>query len=142
MSYVLHPLPKSDFLFGHPNDEDANRDILEMTIEVSELTTELVNKELLMFRQYQVEMDITPILQWWGKHDQCFSWLDFFLSNFRHFGVEKDPLVGILTNLRKCCSQNKQFLIIIFVTKNLPNECISSSNLVELIEIDIDLKKS
>jgi hypothetical protein len=27
MSYVLHPLPKSDFLVGHPNDEDANRDI-------------------------------------------------------------------------------------------------------------------
>jgi len=89
MSYVSHPLPKSDFLFGHPNDEDANRDILEMTIEVSELTTELVNKELLMFRQYQVEMDITPILQWWGKHDQCFSWLDFSCQILGILGLKR-----------------------------------------------------
>jgi hypothetical protein len=75
----------------------------EMTIEVSELTMELVNRELLMFRQYQVEMDIMPTL-----HDPCFSWLDFFLSDFRHFGVERNSLVGILTNLRKCCWQTKQ----------------------------------
>jgi hypothetical protein len=51
--------------------EDANRDFFEMTVEVSEMTTELVNRELLVFRQYQVEMevemDITPTLQWWGN---------------------------------------------------------------------------
>jgi hypothetical protein len=29
MSYVLPPLPKSDFSVGHPNDEDANRDTFE-----------------------------------------------------------------------------------------------------------------
>ncbi len=109
MSYVLHPLPKSDFSFGHSNDEDANRDIFEMKVEVSELNTELVNRELLMFRQYQVEMDIAPTLQWWGNMiNVSHGWI-FFLSDFRHFGVEKDSLVGILTNLRKCCWQTNNF---------------------------------
>jgi len=85
VSYVLHPLPKSDFSVGHPNNEDANRDIFEMTVEVSELNTELVNRELLMFRQYQVEMDIAPTLQWWGN-----------MINVSHGWIFSCQILGIL----------------------------------------------
>jgi hypothetical protein len=55
-------------------------------------------------------------------------------SDFRHFGVEKVSFSWDTYKSKKMLLANKQFLIIIFVTKNLLNDCISSSNSVELIK--------
>jgi len=37
-------------------EEDRNLDIFEMTTNTSEPTTELVNRELLIFKHYQVDV--------------------------------------------------------------------------------------
>jgi hypothetical protein len=51
-----------------------------MTIRTSELTKELVNKELQMFWKYQVDAkDIKCPLEWWGKHESLFS-IEVFLA--------------------------------------------------------------
>jgi hypothetical protein len=54
-------------------------------------------------------------------------------------------LVGIFTNLKRCCLQIENLKKLIFVNKNWPNDprigCKSPSNLVEFLEKDVDLKK-
>jgi hypothetical protein len=53
-----------------------------MTIEASELTKELVNRVLLMFKQYQVERDIKVFNNGDRNMKQCFPLLDFLLAKF------------------------------------------------------------
>jgi hypothetical protein len=54
--------------------------MFEMVIITIELAKELVNKELLIFRQYQVDVEnIKCHFQWWGKHDTIFLQLDSLL---------------------------------------------------------------
>jgi hypothetical protein len=54
-------------------------------------------------------------------------------------------LVGILTNIRKCCLETENLEKLIFVNKNWPNDriigCKSSSNLVESLKKDVDLEE-
>ncbi len=54
-------------------------------------------------------------------------------------------MVGILTNLRRCCLQIKNLEKLIFVNKNWPNDprigYKSPSNLLEFFEKDMDLKE-
>jgi hypothetical protein len=49
-------------------------------------------------------------------------------------------LVGILTNLRRCCLQIENLQKLIFVNKNWPNDlrigCKFPSNLLEFFEMD------
>jgi hypothetical protein len=48
--------------------EDRSLDIFEMTTSTSEPLKELVNRELLIFKHYQVDVkDIKCPLQWWEK---------------------------------------------------------------------------
>ncbi len=52
--------------------------IFEMIIITIELAKELVNKELLIFRQYQVDVeDIKCHFQWWEKYDTMFFIIEF-----------------------------------------------------------------
>jgi len=38
------------------NDEENSLDILEMSVRTNELTKEVVNKELLMFKRFEVDV--------------------------------------------------------------------------------------
>jgi hypothetical protein len=70
------------------------------------------------------------------------------LLNIRCCGVETQrifSLNNILTNLKGCQLQLENFKNLIFVNKNWLNDprigCKTSSNLVEFIETNVDLKK-
>lgn len=81
-----------------------------MIAKTSEPIKELVKRESLMFQRYQVDAkDIKCLLEWWGKHEFLFSIVIFLACQI--FGIVKSQfeimrifsLVGILTNLRRCC---------------------------------------
>jgi hypothetical protein len=58
--------------------KDQSLDIFEMTSNTSEPIMELVNKELLIFRHYQVDVKaIKCPLQWWEKHESMFCTFGF-----------------------------------------------------------------
>ncbi len=54
-------------------------------------------------------------------------------------------LVGIITNLRRCCLKSKKLKKLIFVSKNWLNDpkidCKPPSNLVEMIKKDLDFEE-
>jgi hypothetical protein len=59
-------------------EEDRSLDIFEMTTNTSEPTTKLVNRELLIFKFYQVNVkDIKCPLQRWAKHESMFPLVGF-----------------------------------------------------------------
>jgi len=74
---------------------------------------ELVNKELLIFRCYQVDVkDIICSLQWWEKHESMFLTICFCAKQILGtigFQIEtkKISLVGILPSFRRCHLQSK-----------------------------------
>jgi hypothetical protein len=149
----LHPLVRLDMncidqdIFEH----DCSLDIFEHTTSTSEPTKELVNRELLIFKKYQLDVeDIKCPLQWWQKHETMFLTIGFLARQILGvvgFQIEIERsffLVGILTNLRRCHLQTENLENLIFVNKNWPNDprigCKSSSNLVEFIEKDVNLE--
>ncbi len=73
----LHPsmisfVDKDDF------DHDCNLDIFQQTTSTSEPTKEIVKRELLIFRHYQVDVKhIKCHLQGWEKHETMFSTIGF-----------------------------------------------------------------
>jgi hypothetical protein len=81
-----------------------------MIAKTSELTKDLVKRESLMFQRYQVDAkDIKCVLEWWEKHESLFPIVIFLACPI--FGIEGSQfeikrifsLVGMLTNLRRCC---------------------------------------
>jgi hypothetical protein len=59
-------------------DENHSLEIFEMTTNTSEPIEELVNKKLLIFRKFQ--MDVKKMrcpLQWWQKHESIFPTISF-----------------------------------------------------------------
>jgi hypothetical protein len=53
---------------------------------MNELTKEVVNKELLMFRRFQVDVkDIKCPLEWWVKHGSLFPIVSFVAHQI--FGI-------------------------------------------------------
>jgi hypothetical protein len=62
-------------------DEDCNLDIFHQTASTSELTKELITRELLIFKCYQVDpKDIKCHFQWWGKHEAMFPTISFLTN--------------------------------------------------------------
>ncbi len=58
--YHLHPLVEFERgVVEQKVEVDNNLDIFEMTTSISELVTNLVNRELLSFRHYQVDFKDT-----------------------------------------------------------------------------------
>jgi hypothetical protein len=48
-------------------DEGSSLDIFEMSLGINEPTKEVVNKELLMFKRFQMDVkDIKCPLKWWA----------------------------------------------------------------------------
>jgi len=58
-------------------EEDRNFDIFEMIANISEPTTKLVNRELLIFRHYQVDGKNVKCLQGWEIHENMFPTICF-----------------------------------------------------------------
>jgi hypothetical protein len=80
-----------------------------MSIGTSEPTKKVVNKELLMFRRFQVDVkDIKCPLEWWAKHKSLFPNVAFLahqilsIVGYQMETFFKKSLVGILTNLKRC----------------------------------------
>jgi hypothetical protein len=77
--YHLHPLVEYERgVVDQRVEEDRSLDIFEMTTNTSEPTMKSVNRELLIFRHYQVNVkDIKCPLQWWEKHESMFPIVGF-----------------------------------------------------------------
>jgi hypothetical protein len=99
--------------FGHVAnmqiDEESSLDIFEMSIKSSEPTKEVVNKELLMFKRFQVDVkDIKCPLERWAKYKFLFPIVAFFAHQIlsivgSQIEIERIFLLArILTNLRRC----------------------------------------
>jgi hypothetical protein len=55
--YHLHPLVEYERgIVDQRVEEDSSLDIFEMTTNISELAMELINRELLIFKRYQVHV--------------------------------------------------------------------------------------
>ncbi len=143
--YHLHPMIEYE---GGVVDERVEKDmslcIFEMTTNASEPTTRLVNKELLIFRHYQVDVkNIKYPLQWCEKHESMFPIVGFCVNRIigivgSQIEIERIfSLAGIFTSLRRCHLQLEILNKLIFESKNWPNDsrigCKSPSSLVDFI---------
>jgi hypothetical protein len=60
-------------------EKENNLDIFEMIASTSEHATKLINRELLIFRHYQVDVkNIKCLLQWWEKYESMFPTIGFY----------------------------------------------------------------
>jgi hypothetical protein len=79
----LHPSVKSSANEGI-SYEDYNLDIFKQIASTSELAKELVKRELLLFKRYQLDIkEINCPLLWWKKYEAMFPTIElFYLTNF------------------------------------------------------------
>jgi hypothetical protein len=77
--YHLHPLVETERgVVEQKVEKEKSLDIFEMIARISEPTTELVNKKLLIFKCYQMDVkNIKCPLQWWEKHESMFLIIGF-----------------------------------------------------------------
>jgi len=75
----LHPMKNYDVEFAkHRSYEDNNPNIFEITTKTIEPIVELVNKELFIFKRFQVDpKEIKCHVQWWQKHESMFPIVGF-----------------------------------------------------------------
>jgi hypothetical protein len=72
-------MAKFGLVVNMETDEESSLDIFEMSIQTNEPTKEVLNKELMMFRRFQVDVkDIKCLLEWWAKHEILFPIVAFF----------------------------------------------------------------
>jgi hypothetical protein len=72
--YHLHPLVESK---RGVVDQRVDKD-MSWICSINEPTMKLVNREILIFWRYQVDVkDIKCPLQWWEKHESMFPTIDF-----------------------------------------------------------------
>ncbi len=107
--HILHRMAKFGHVANMQIDEESSLDIFEMSIKTSEPTKEVVNKELLMFKRFQVDVkDIKCPLERWAKHKFLFPTVAFFARQIlsivgSQIEIERIVLLArILTNLRRC----------------------------------------
>jgi uncharacterized protein YbbC (DUF1343 family) len=63
--HIFHPMAKFGHVANMQIDEKINLNIFEMFVKTNEPTKEVVNKELLMFRRFQVDVEhIKCPLEW------------------------------------------------------------------------------
>ncbi len=76
----LHPLVKSKTNSTDQNIfyQDYNLDIFEQIANTNEPIKELVKREFLIFKRYQLDVkDIKCLFQWWQKHEAMFPTFGF-----------------------------------------------------------------
>ncbi len=80
--HIFHPMVEFGPIVNMQIDEKNSLDIFEMFIRTSEPTKEVVNKELLMFRRFQVGVkNIKCPLKWWVKYEFLFPNCDISCSS-------------------------------------------------------------
>jgi hypothetical protein len=83
-------------------------DIFEQTTSTSEPIKELVKRELLVFKKYQLDVkDIKYPLQWWQKHEAMFPIVGFLAPQILgvvgfQIEIEKNNLWLEYLNLKGC----------------------------------------
>jgi hypothetical protein len=60
--HILYLMAKSELVANMQIDEENNLDIFEMFAGTSEPTKEVVNKELIMFKRFQVDVKDINVL--------------------------------------------------------------------------------
>ncbi len=61
-------------------DDDNSLDIFQITRGNTKPTKDLVQRKLLVFQHYQVDVkEINGPLQWWEKHEAMFPTIGFFV---------------------------------------------------------------
>jgi hypothetical protein len=71
--HILHPTTEFGHVANTQTDGENSLDIFEMSTRTNGPTKEVVNKELLMFKRFQVDVkDIKCLLKWWAKHESLF----------------------------------------------------------------------
>jgi hypothetical protein len=71
-------MAKCGHVINMQTDEENSLDIFEMFVGTNEPTKEVVNKELLMFKRFQVDVkEIKRPLKWWAKHKFLFPIMAF-----------------------------------------------------------------
>jgi len=105
----LHSLSKIESSFVNKSNENISLDIFEMVTNTNELTKELVNQKLMIFRKFQANAkNIKWPLEWWKNLNLCSQLLVFFSRQIlRIIGsqieIEKIfSLSHIFINLKKC----------------------------------------
>jgi hypothetical protein len=72
-------MAKFGLVINMETNEESSLDIFDMSIQTNEPTKEVLNKELMMFRRFQVDVkDIKCLLEWWAKHEILFPIVAFF----------------------------------------------------------------
>ncbi len=122
-------------------DDDNNLDIFKCQQGVFELTKELVQKELLIFQHYQVDVkEIKCSFPWWENHETMFLTIRVLACQI--LGIVGSQiqterifsLVGNLINLRRCHLQLKNLEKLINVNKNWPNDYkVSYKMIIKLV---------
>ncbi len=80
----LHPLVRLETNSVDQNTfgQDCNLDIFEQTSSTSEPIEELVKKEFMIFKRYQLDVkDIKCPFQWWQKHEAMFPIVRFLIRH-------------------------------------------------------------
>ncbi len=146
----LHPMTESIGCVNQVGDENLSLDTFQQIASISEPSKELVTKELLIFKHYQMDpKGIKCPLQWWGKHEAMFPIVGFLAHEV--LGIVTSQLemkrifslVGIFTNLRRCHLQLENFHFwLLLVSKNWPSDpkdgCKPPSDLIELIQTNFN----
>ncbi len=80
---------------------------------------------MLIFKHYQiVSEEFKCLLQWWAKHEAMFHVVSFLVRQILRIArsqieIQKIfSLIGIRTNLKRCCLQSKNLKKLMFVKKN------------------------
>jgi hypothetical protein len=101
--HILHPVVEFGSVVNMKTNEESSLD------RMSELSKEVVNKELLMFRRFQEDVkDIKCPLEWSMEHKSLFPIVVFLAHKIlgivgSQIEIERIfSLVGILTNLKRC----------------------------------------
>ncbi len=76
--YILYFMAEFGPLTNMQIGEENSLNIFEMFVEISEPTKEVVNKELQMFKRFQVNVkDVKCLLKWWEKLESLFPTVTF-----------------------------------------------------------------
>ncbi len=84
--HIFHPMVEFEPVADMQTHEKNSMDIFEMFIITNEPTKEEVNKELQMFKRFQVDVkNIKCPLEWWAKHGSLLPTITFLTCQI--FGI-------------------------------------------------------
>jgi hypothetical protein len=108
--YHLHLLVESKgVVVDQRVEKDNNLDIFEMIANTIKPTIKLMNRKLLIFKHYQMDVkEIKCPLKWWEKHESMFLIIGYYVKQIlkivgSQIEIEKKKiLIKIFTSFRRC----------------------------------------